>query len=181
MPEIAQHTSLDLYSEQLCKEAIIEIGENIIVEESKYSLTVILTIPETYLNSQIPGVNIEIFADDHRIGKGYKNLRKTEGFAKVFKKTLQDTLVILGITDDSQLVKVHIPIQLPIESRFLKIQVFPENLQIEEASARFDVKLTGIRYILYEYFSTSLTFGVFWIVLIQVLIGFYVKKKVTLT
>ena len=177
MPELVQFTSLDLYSEQGYKEGYIEIGESIMIEESKYALTVMLMIPETSVNINISGVNVEVWADETKIGKGYKNIKKFEGFAGNFKKGIWNVGVIAGISDDAQVVKVTIPLKFDDDVGILKIRVFPEELQIQEASTRFDAKLTGIKYVLNQYSLTSCAIGVSWIVIVQLTIGCFIKNS----
>ena len=51
-------------------------------------------------------------------------------------------------------------------------------IQIQKIYAKFEAKLTGIRYVLHEYFFISCFFGVFWIIIIEVIIGHFAQETI---
>jgi hypothetical protein len=178
MPEIFQSSPVDFYIEKGYKEGPIIIGEMIKLEEEKYSVIVSITLMENESNTHIPGISVEILDSDKVLGKGYKSIRKHENFGSKTRKYIWDIPVIFGFSEDVQVVKINIPISVSINTEELKIRVSPEELQFEQISVEFQAKLTGLRYILYEYFTIACVIGIMWIVIFEFGITYFIKSKV---
>ena len=179
MPELTQSTTLNIYlNENGYKECMIEIGENIILEESKYIINIFIVVPEIFHHSNITEINVDLRDDNKIIGKGYKNLKKYEGIAGNVKKGIEALGVISGISDDVQILQVTINAYIDISTKFLYLTIYPTQIQIQKIYAKFEAKLTGIRYVLHEYFFISCFFGVFWIIIIEVIIGHFAQETI---
>jgi Putative adipose-regulatory protein (Seipin). len=177
MPEIFQTSVLDLYSEKGYKEGVISIGENIVIEEERYNIIVFLKIPEIQTNFNIPEVNIEVWAENKIIGKGYRSLKKYENPASYAKKFFEYIGILFGIFEDTQVLKIKIPVIFKTPVEFLTLRIYPNKLQIEEFSTIFEAKLTGVKFYLNEYFYISYFLGVFWIFVVNMALFYFFSFK----
>lgn len=168
MPQLVQTTALNLYSEPGCKEGVVEIGENVVLEEFKYNFIVSVTVPEIESNSNVSGINVELWADQLLLGKGYKNIKKYEGLASTVRKTIESIGIIATGSENVQIINANIFAAFNHSYKTLKFKIFPEELQIQEVKVQFEVKLSGYKYYLYEYFSTCFVIGILTILILQV-------------
>jgi hypothetical protein len=178
MPEILQQSEPVLYSEKNHKECEVILGESIFIENSKYNIHILITLPEIETNLVIPAVNVEIWNNEKIIGKAYKSLKKHQSFSSLFKRAIDEVGVVLGFYDDVQEVRFTVPAKLdPENNHSLKVKIFPPEVSVDLVKVVFEVRLEGFRYYLHEHFTLACLVGSSWIFILQVLLLSRLKSK----
>ena len=170
MPEILQTSYPLLYSESSHKECTIDLSDSISLEDSNYNIHIHLTLPEIDQNQQLPAVNAELFESSNLIGRAYKTLKKHQSISSLLRRSITELGVIFYLYEDVQDLKLSIPVHLSPDSKSLTLKLLPGDLAIDSIKVEFEVKLTGFRFYLHEYFTLTCFIGSFWLFVAQVLL-----------
>ncbi|CAG9314935.1 BSCL2 [Blepharisma stoltei] len=161
MPYSFQKIPISLHSSLLDKRGSVIVGQEIILENENYLASVLFELPESPENFDCGNFDVEVLLDDEIKAKGIGIMKYYSPVIRMLRSFLKAFLIVTGLIDESQSVKVSLPLSITDASNFekLEIKVSPKNLQVYSAWLYLEVQLTGVRFLAFHYFYTCLIVG----------------------
>ena len=181
-----QESIISLYKENNSLKGILQ--SNIILQNEDYLMNAKIELPEIDVNYDIGNFEVEVIFE-------YQNNRKVRMrnlgmlkyysfFVRIFRSIVRMPMIVFGLLDEAQVVKVdfHNALQGSSEIQKVFINITPPELRVYSVTMNFEVKLKGIKKIMHDYFFISFgigTFLIFFTLVLMFSILFSLKYKTT--
>jgi hypothetical protein len=159
------------------KQGTLQVGSDIILQNEKYELAVILTVPESQVNFDIGNFNITLaFSEEHKLSG---LVRTTQGILKYTNPVLRAcrTFVfivplLLGWLEEAQEVRILLNASFSNydELKAMTLMISPKELQVYKAELQLTTKLEGLRLVMHKYFYISLVLSISALFLVNCLV-----------